>query len=98
MEIPMQNKNYWPPQAIIGLIALVITATCILWGAASYFGGEKKAAEQVASEQEQATRAYTVLGDKFDAVRESQIRTEEKIRGISDRLEKVEKKVDKLGR
>ena len=94
----MQNKNYWPPQAIIGLIALVITGTCILWEAASYFGSEKKTAEQVASEQERATRAYTVLGDKLDAVRGSQIRTETDIINIKDRLEKVEKKVDKLGR
>ena len=93
-----QKAFCWTPQALIGLIGLVVTAICILWGAASYFGGVTKAAEQVASEQDRATKAYSVLGDKFDAVRESQIRTEEKIRGISDRLEKVEKKVDKLGR
>ena len=90
-EAHMGKQFCWTPQTIISLIGLVFTATIIIWSAASYFGGEKKAAEQVANEQDRVVNAYIALTSRVDNLEKGQVRVETK-------LDLIEKKIDKLDR
>lgn len=95
----MGNKSLcWNPQTILALIIGALTVLSIVGGVFFYFGKEKQAAEVSNLETSRIVSSYTNLSEQVRKQGEDSAATKAEVRGINDRLGRIETKLDRLAR
>lgn len=95
----MGNKaGCLPFQSILACILAGLSILATVGGLFYYFGREAKGSEATASESARVVSSYVYLSEQVRKQGEDAAATKESVKNMNSRLDRIESKIDKLGR